>query len=649
MSRRFCSSVRELLQDAAVDRRAVPGTVVDPRPVPRIPSASCSCSAIRSSSGTSPVSYFKSGTFKGDGITLPYRYFDPANQKDAGRKYPLILFLHGEDERGTDNVKQLTGTKRATIWLEPDHLQLHPVYVLAPQIPERSDWANEPVYQSTKNLLQEFVANNSSVDKDRIYIEGISMGGTGTWNMIIQNPKLFAAALTMSGNANAFLKDDAAFAGIKNMPIMVVHSEDDPVSPVKGSDDAVAALKKQGNTSVQYHKWVKGSLAVPHNAWETAFEKYEVVYNFLFMFSLSRKNYNQINPSDLFVTRDLGNGIKEIWDMWEDTIFVMEGKEKAVVIDTGMATGSLYRFIRENVLSNRNIDIEILITHNSGDHIKGIPSFVGAPQFKKLYVHEADYTVVKPYVGNDQSKIQFVKDGDKIPFNGKEFEVVGVPGHTVGSIVFMYKNNLFTGDEIGMGYLHAFGTIVSIEDYVDNVQHLLDRMSGRSFKVWGGHTGECRYPLDQEYVKEMLQCAKGIVDGTGVITRYHRRPNPLGTFKNAHITYSPSGIKVEKAGLTSLVLSSDKSSAEFLSPVSFNEAFSPLTTTYTANVDIKSTPYVYVRATTSASSTNIKINNAAVASGVPFKANLVPGENQFSITVTARDGTTRTYYIKVTS
>jgi glyoxylase-like metal-dependent hydrolase (beta-lactamase superfamily II)/poly(3-hydroxybutyrate) depolymerase len=600
-------------------------------------------------SGTSPISSFKPGAYKDKGITMPYRYFDPANQKDAGKKYPLILFLHGEDERGTDNVKQLTGTKGATIWVEPDHLKLHPVYVLAPQLPEGSDWANESVYQSTKNLLQEFVAKNSSVDKDRIYIEGISMGGTGTWNMILKNPKIFAAALTMSGNANAFLNDEAAFAGIKNMPIMVVHSEDDPVAPAKGSDDAVAALKKQGNTSVQYHKWVKGALAVPHNAWETAFEKYEVVYNFLFMFSLAKTNYNQINPSDLFVTRDLGNGIKEIWDMWEDTIFVMEGKEKAVVIDTGMATGSLYNFIQDNILTNKNIDIEILITHKDGDHIKGVPSFVSAPQFKKLYVHEADYPSVKPYFGTDQSKVTFVKDGDKIPFNGKQFEVIEVPGHSVGSIVFMYENNLFTGDAIGTGYLHATSGVISIEDYVDNVQHLLDRMAGRSFKVWGGHTGECRYPLDQEYVKEMLQCAKGIVDGTGTITPYHRRPTPLGTYKNAHITYAPTAIKAEKATLTSLAVSRDKSSTELYSPVNLNEKFAPLTTTYTATVDIKDTPYVYLRATTSASSTTLKINKVAVASGVAYKVNLTRGENQFSIAVTARDGTTRTYYIKVTS
>jgi glyoxylase-like metal-dependent hydrolase (beta-lactamase superfamily II)/predicted esterase len=597
--------------------------------------------------GAAPVTSFKSGTYKGDGITLPYRFFDPANPKDAGKKYPMILFLHGEDERGTDNTKQLTGTKGATIWIEPDHLQLHPVYVLAPQIPLGSDWTREPVYQATKNLLQEFAAKNAGVDKDRIYIAGISMGGTGTWNMIIKNPKMFAAALTMSGNANAFLKDDAAFAGIKNMPIMIVHSEDDPVSPAQGSDDAVAALKKQGNTSVQYHKWVKGSLAVPHNAWETAFEKYEVVYNFPFMFSLSKTNYNQINPSDLFVTRDLGNGIKEVWDMWEDTIFVMEDKAKAVVIDTGMATGSLYKFIQDNLLKNKNIDIEILITHNSGDHIRGIPSFVGSPQFKKLYVHEADYTVVKPFVGTDQSKVQFVKDGDRIPFNGKQIEVIGVPGHTVGSIVFMYENNLFTGDAIGTGYLHASGTIVSIEDYVDNVQHLLDRMAGRSYKVWGGHTGECRYPLDQEYVKEMLQCAKGIADGTGTITAYHRRPNPLGTYKNAHITYAPTGVRAEKAALTSLALSWDKSSTEFYTPISLNEKFSPLTTAYTVAVDITKMPYIYLRPTTSASSTVIQINSLVVASGVAHKTNLVAGENKFTITVTAKDGTTRTYVVTV--
>jgi glyoxylase-like metal-dependent hydrolase (beta-lactamase superfamily II)/pimeloyl-ACP methyl ester carboxylesterase len=596
--------------------------------------------------GSSLISSFKSGVYKGEGVALPYRCFDPSNPKDAGKKYPLILYLHSEDERGTDNVKQLTGTKGATIWLEPDHLEKHPVYVLAPQIPAGSDWSNEPVYLATKNLLQNFIAKNSSVDKDRIYIEGISMGGTGTWNMILKNPKMYAAALTMSGNADAFLKDDAAFAGIKNMPIMVVHSEDDPVSPVKGSDDAVAALKKQGNTSVQYHKWVKGSLPVPHNAWETAFEKYEVVYNFLFMFSLSKTNYNQVNPSDLFVTRDLGNGVKEIWDMWEDTIYVVEGKEKAIVIDTGMATGSLYQFIRDNVLRNKNIDIEILITHKDGDHVKGIPSFVGAPQFKKLYIHEADYPSIKPYFGTDQSKVTFVKDGDKIPFNGKNIDIIEVPCHSVGSIVFMYGDNLFTGDAIGTGYLHATSGLISIEDYADNVQHLLDRMGGRAFKVWGGHTGECRFPLDQEYVKNVLQCAKDIVDGKG-ITAYHRRPTPLGTYKNAHITYAPAAVKVEKAVLTSLALSRDTSSTEFYTPVNINEKFLSLTAAYTATVDIKSTPYIYLRPTTSARSSVIKINNVVVASGVAYKANLGPGENKFTISVNAKDGTTRTYTVTV--
>jgi len=325
----------------------------------------------------------------------------------------------------------------------------------------------------------------------------------------------------------------------------------------------------------------------------------------------------------------------------------MENKEKAVVIDTGMATGSLYKFIRDNVLRNKNVDIEILITHNSRDHIIGIASFVGAGQFKKLYVHEADYTVVKPYVGADQSKVQFIKDGDRIPFDGKEFEVIGVPGHTAGSVIFMYGDNLFTGDAIGTGYLHATSGIVSMEDYADNVQHLLDRMRGRSFHVWGGHTGECRYPLDQDYVKEMLQCAKGIADGTGEITRYHRRAGPLGTYKRAHITYQAGAVKLEKATLTSLALSRDKSSTEFYTPVNMNEKFVPQTTAYTASVDLKSTPYIYLRATTSASSSVMKINGTAMMSGVAFKTNLAPGENPFAITVTAKDGTTRTYYVKV--
>lgn len=595
------------------------------------------------------IDQFKAGTYKDkNGITLPYRYFDPATNNDVKDKYPIILYLHGEDERGTDNIKQITETKGATIWLEPDHLANNPTYVLAPQAPLGKDWTDEKIYNAVKDLLQKFIETHHNVDSDRIYIEGISMGGTGTWNMILKNPDLFAAAMPISGNANAFLSNDAAFAALKNMPIMVVASADDPISPVKGSDDAVEALKIQGNSSVQYHKWEAGSVTPAHNAWATAFEKYEVVYNFLFMNSLAKSNHGQLNPSNLFTSKNLGNGLTQIWDITEDTIFVIERKDKAVVIDTGMPTGSLYQYVRENVLKNKDIDMEILITHSNGDHVKGLPSFIGASQVKKIYLHEAEYDLTKPYFGLDENKVQLIKDGDKIPFDGKDIEVIIVPGHTLGSAVFMYENYLFTGDAIGTGHLFMSSSKISIEDYINSAKHLVDRIAGKSLTVLGGHTGECRYPLDQEYAKEMLECAKGIVNGTITPVTYWRRPGLLATYGRASIYYKADNVTTRKATLSSLALSSDKSNIEIYYPISLNEKFAPLTTNYTTTVDSKNTPYIYIKPTTHSAQDILKINGGVVPTGVPYKVTLAAGDNKFDISVTAKDGTSRIYNLTVT-
>lgn len=76
------------------------------------------------------ASLIKSDNFKNDkGNSLPYRYFEPTINKNDSIKYPVILYLHGEDEAGTDNKAQLVTTECATIWVEPDHLAENPAYV----------------------------------------------------------------------------------------------------------------------------------------------------------------------------------------------------------------------------------------------------------------------------------------------------------------------------------------------------------------------------------------------------------------------------------------------------------------------------------------------------------------------------------------
>jgi len=213
-----------------------------------IVSGSCSNNPVDSAKNISAEAskiapLFRSGEYKDDnGNVLPYRYFEPSDQNDNTEKYPVILYLHGENERGTDNEAQLITTECATIWVEEDHLEKNPAYVIAPQAPEGTDWTMEPVYGDVLSLLNGFIEDHPSIDPDRIYIVGFSMGGTGVWNMILKNPSLFAAAMPISGNADSFLGDYKAFEALKNLPVLVVHSMDDPISPISGANNAIAAL-----------------------------------------------------------------------------------------------------------------------------------------------------------------------------------------------------------------------------------------------------------------------------------------------------------------------------------------------------------------------------------------------------------------------
>jgi glyoxylase-like metal-dependent hydrolase (beta-lactamase superfamily II)/poly(3-hydroxybutyrate) depolymerase len=506
---------------------------------------------------------FESATYRSDrGSTLPHRYFAPAAAKAGAVKRPLVLFLHGEEAAGTDNLAQLTSSEGATIWVEKDHLAKNPTYVLAPQAPKGADWGKDPVYGDALGLLKQFVAKHPDVDSDRLYVVGFSSGGTGAWTMLLRNPGLFAAVMPIAGNADAFLADEAAFAAIRNTPVLPIHSYDDPVAPVRGTQNAIAAMVFAGDTSVAQiaQIWGLGAVVPAHEAWRPAFHHYEVVYNWLFDQSLARTQKSKVAPSALYTVRDIGGGVQQVWDYYLDTAYVIERPDKALVIDTGMATGSLYGLLRQHVLKNREVPIEVAITHDHHDHISGLAGFVGAAQLRRVYVHAEDAAAVARVLKADAAKIQQVADGDRIPLGDDAVEVIGVPGHSFGSVAYLFETNLYTGDAIGTGDAWLGFSPLSIEDYIGSVEHLLDRVGGRKLHVLGGHAGECRTSLTVEYVRQVLACAKGLVAGTLPSTPYRRTVGgqaTLGfaaTVGRATIVHDLNNVRATKGALRSLSL-----------------------------------------------------------------------------------------------
>jgi glyoxylase-like metal-dependent hydrolase (beta-lactamase superfamily II)/poly(3-hydroxybutyrate) depolymerase len=580
------------------------------------------------------ASLFKSDKFQ----EMPYRYFEPTIAE--GSKYPVILYLHGEEEAGTDNESQLTVTEGATNWVAPDYLAINPTYVIAPQIPVGNDWITESVYSNTLAMLNQFIESHPQIDKNRIYIVGFSMGGTGVWNMILKNPKLFAAAMPISGNADKWLGNTEAWAALKNMPVVAIHSYDDQIAPISGSLNAVAAIQAAGNIfvsgSTHVALWNAGSTASPHDAWWTAFHKFDVIYNELFEQNLERTNYGLISPVMLYTKKDLGNGITRIWDHGLNTAHLIELSDKAILVDCTLGKGNLLQFIRENVLKNKDIDIEVFVTHNDNDHIYGLNHFLGSSQLKKVYVHKYDAELVRKVLGKDANKVVLVKDGDQIPMGGKSGETIWVPGHSRGHTVLKYENYLFPGDAIGTGYIGCGD--LTVEEYIPSVQHLLDVMGNEQYTILAGHTAECRKPMTNEYVHQLLALAKGVVDGSIKSSPYWRNLRQVATYGDANITFDLNNIHLIKGALFNLTISEGT-----LTPV-----FAKYLSYYSAKVDANVSSIDITPDVLAEDYKNLTINGNKVATLDNYKAKLELGKNLFSIVVTAADNTTRIYTLTIT-
>ncbi len=209
-----------------------------------------------------------------EGNTLPYRLFVP-REYDASQSYPLILFLHGAGERGADNLGNITraSTLPAGIWVLPEYQEKHPCFVLAPQCPKGQKWVNvqwwsfshkqEPQPTQPLRLALEIlhaVLEEFNIDRQRLYVLGLSMGGYGTWDLITRYPTLFAAAAPICGG----MPDDTAHL-VTNIPIWVFHGDKDKVVPVDRSRNAIRELEKLG-AKARYSEYQ----GVGHFCWDLA-------------------------------------------------------------------------------------------------------------------------------------------------------------------------------------------------------------------------------------------------------------------------------------------------------------------------------------------------------------------------------------------
>ena len=192
-------------------------------------------------------------------VKLNYLVYLPKGYNNDNNKWPLVLFLHGAGERG-DSLKFV---KRNGPPMLIDEGKDFPFILISPQCPLGRRWD----VLSLETLLDE-VENIYRVDAERVYVTGLSMGGEGTWKLIMAEPERFAAAAPVCGRTGSAYLDACRLI---NLPIWVFHGAMDDIVSLDESVRMVKALDACGN-EVKFTVYPRAN----HNAWTETYDNPEL-------------------------------------------------------------------------------------------------------------------------------------------------------------------------------------------------------------------------------------------------------------------------------------------------------------------------------------------------------------------------------------
>lgn len=188
--------------------------------------------------------------------TMPYRAIFPTNY-DPNRAYPLVLFLHGAGESGTDNLAQVNGNIAGLI--AATRSDEFASILVAPQT--NIGWNGPAPLDLVEQILVE-VAGTYEVDLRRQYLTGLSMGGFGTFYMAAERPDLFAAAVPIAGGFSPSLAPN-----LLHVPLWAFHGDSDSVVPVENTRGIIRALRALGGNP-RYTEYP----GVPHDSWSVTYQ-----------------------------------------------------------------------------------------------------------------------------------------------------------------------------------------------------------------------------------------------------------------------------------------------------------------------------------------------------------------------------------------
>jgi len=200
-------------------------------------------------------------------VGLQYLLYLPEDYATTKKRYPLVLFLHGAGERGRNvEAVAVNGPPK-----EVKNGRKFPFILVSPQCPEGSWWDSRVL-----TALLDTIEKKYRVDKNRIYLTGLSMGGYGTYDLASKTPNRFAAIAPICGAGNPSIAPM-----LKDIPIWATHGTKDGAVPFEDDKKLIDAIIAAGNTQVKFTAVQDGE----HDVWTDVYKGTEI-YDWLLGFSL---------------------------------------------------------------------------------------------------------------------------------------------------------------------------------------------------------------------------------------------------------------------------------------------------------------------------------------------------------------------------
>ena len=418
---------------------------------------------------------FAAHEIRWEGQPLSYLLHAPAQ---AAGEYPLMLYLHSDEERMLP-LSELTACAGSAAFAAAEWQEEQPCFVCVPLCPAGAAWTDDNVYQMLMAAVAK-LSQDDFIDSNRIYISGTAQGATGCWNLLARNADLFAAAMPVGG---AGVPKDMMPA--KNVPLWAFHAAADARIPVSictegnlgryGTRRMVSALRGTGNRQVKYTEYVDITAAEAAN---TAFAD-KAAKKWLFTHSLKQRyKIEQLMP-----------GVWQMLDYFNACFFLVEGEDKAVLIDTGLGENVL-----ELVQSLTKLPVELALTHVHYDHM------FHSHLFGQFYLSKKELPIMPIYKelmpGNTSTEADIIDicEGDKIDLGGTVLEVLELNGHSPGSLTFVDRAHklCFMGDAVGSGefsWMQIPGAL-DLSVYKRNLEHFLQWLKDEDLEditLLGGH------------------------------------------------------------------------------------------------------------------------------------------------------------------